>query len=221
MEEKLIIEGKIKANRLFDILLKVGIGIVLVGLIFCAIRLSTGTVYKSFYKMRMPYKQAGFSYIDLLFCALCFELEAGVGVLIYLGVVVIIVSIVIYFMMNKCEICVTDKRVIGKVNFGKRVDLPLNQISAVSQGMLSSIAIATSSGRIHFWCIENRNEVFDEISKLIRNYQIQKTDVNSAGRIYTPNISNADELRKYKELLDMGAITQEEYDAKKKQLLGL
>ena len=31
----------------------------------------------------------------------------------------------------------------------------------------------------------------------------------------------ADELKQYKELLDMGAITQEEYDQKKKQLLGL
>ncbi|MBE6036659.1 MAG: SHOCT domain-containing protein [Clostridiales bacterium] len=31
----------------------------------------------------------------------------------------------------------------------------------------------------------------------------------------------AEELKTYKELLDTGAITQEEYDAKKKQLLGL
>ena len=31
----------------------------------------------------------------------------------------------------------------------------------------------------------------------------------------------ADQIRKYKDLLDSGAITQEEYDAKKKQLLGL
>lgn len=34
-------------------------------------------------------------------------------------------------------------------------------------------------------------------------------------------VSTADELKKFKELLDMGAITQEEFDAKKKQLLGL
>ena len=33
--------------------------------------------------------------------------------------------------------------------------------------------------------------------------------------------SNADELKKYKELFDGGVITQEEFDAKKKQLLGL
>lgn len=33
--------------------------------------------------------------------------------------------------------------------------------------------------------------------------------------------SNADEILKYKNLLDSGVITQEEFDAKKKQLLGL
>ena len=33
--------------------------------------------------------------------------------------------------------------------------------------------------------------------------------------------SAADELKKFKELLDSGVITQEEFDAKKKQLLGL
>ena len=37
----------------------------------------------------------------------------------------------------------------------------------------------------------------------------------------TESISHADELKKYKELLDSGVISQEEFDAKKKQLLGL
>jgi hypothetical protein len=37
----------------------------------------------------------------------------------------------------------------------------------------------------------------------------------------TNYISNADEIMKYKTLLDAGAITQNEYDAKKKQLLGI
>ena len=36
-----------------------------------------------------------------------------------------------------------------------------------------------------------------------------------------PATSAADELKKFKELLDSGIITQEEFDAKKKQLLGL
>lgn len=36
-----------------------------------------------------------------------------------------------------------------------------------------------------------------------------------------PATSAADELKKFKELLDMGVISQEEFDAKKRQLLGL
>ena len=35
------------------------------------------------------------------------------------------------------------------------------------------------------------------------------------------NISPADELIKYKQLLDMGALTKEEFDKKKKELLGV
>ena len=38
---------------------------------------------------------------------------------------------------------------------------------------------------------------------------------------FITNTSGADEILKYKQLLDMGVISQEEFDAKKKQLLGL
>ena len=40
-------------------------------------------------------------------------------------------------------------------------------------------------------------------------------------KVVVKQASEADELGKYKELLDKGVITQEEFDAKKKQLLGL
>lgn len=40
-------------------------------------------------------------------------------------------------------------------------------------------------------------------------------------KVVIKQVSDADELAKYKDLLDKGVITQEEFDAKKKQLLGL
>lgn len=49
-------------------------------------------------------------------------------------------------------------------------------------------------------------------------FEQRKSQLNNSK---SGTVSNADELKKFKELLDMGAITQEEFDAKKKQLLGL
>ena len=39
--------------------------------------------------------------------------------------------------------------------------------------------------------------------------------------VIAPTNDEADQLKKYKDLLNDGIITQEEFDAKKKQLLGL
>ena len=38
---------------------------------------------------------------------------------------------------------------------------------------------------------------------------------------HNSEVSVVDEIKKYKELLDMGAITQEEYEKKKKELLNI
>lgn len=60
-------------------------------------------------------------------------------------------------------------------------------------------------------------EVVDYLKKKIRE---AKTGARTAQTV-VQQTSAADELKKFKELLDMGVITQEEFDAKKKQLLGL
>ena len=51
--------------------------------------------------------------------------------------------------------------------------------------------------------------------------QIMKHANNKGGTTIVQAASPAEELKKMKELLDMGIITQDEFDAKKKQLLGL
>jgi hypothetical protein len=58
--------------------------------------------------------------------------------------------------------------------------------------------------------------VFDVLYGVFKNYK-----ENGEPTANTNTISNADEIKKYKDLLDAGAITQEEFEAKKKQLLGL
>ena len=116
--------------------------------------------------------------------------------------------------LKKAKITVTDKRVYGSTVFGKLVSLPLDSISAV--GIINpfkGIAIASSSGKIRFFLIKQNQEVYDAISKLLIERQ------NKSPQAEIKNNDNIENLKRYKELLDMGAITQEEYDSKKKELL--
>ena len=123
---------------------------------------------------------------------------------------------------SSVELIVTDKRVHGKTSFGKRVDLPLDSISAVSTAVMKTIAVTTSSGAIKFALIANRDEVHNAISALLIDRQDKKNATASVTNITNEILqSDADELKKFKELLDCGIITQEEFDAKKKKLLGL
>ena len=129
-----------------------------------------------------------------------------------------VIAAIIYYAAAKTELTVTNMRVYGKAMFGKRVDLPVDSISAVGTSFLKGIAVATSSGRISFLGLSNRDEIHQKISELLIARQGKQTVTPIKQEI--PQ-SNADELRKYKELLDSDIITQEEFDAKKKQLLGL
>ena len=71
-------------------------------------------------------------------------------------------------------------------------------------------------------------KVADEISTLLllitkmdNNIKFEEVVEETNEKQTQNNVSAAEEIRKYKELLDDGIITQAEFDAKKKQLLGL
>lgn len=63
------------------------------------------------------------------------------------------------------------------------------------------------------------NQIANNIKAYIESIIVNRT--SSQNTIIQQTSSSADELKKFKELLDAGAITQEEFDTKKKQLLGL
>ena len=126
----------------------------------------------------------------------------------------------IYLWSKSFQLVVTDKRIYRKVAFGKQVDLPLDMISAVAiNGFFKGIAVATSSGKISFLFVKNYQAVFKVIQDLLVKRQ-EKKDMTPSP-VAVPVQSNASQLKEFKELLDSGIITQEEFDAKKKQLLGL
>ena len=135
-----------------------------------------------------------------------------------IGAVIALCGLIIIFMSHGSGLYVTDKRVYGKTLLGKRVDIPLDSISYISLTfvLLSGVSVASSSGLISFFFVEERNKIHEIMSNLL----IERQNAKNKQVVETKN-DTADELKKFKELLDSGVITQEEFDAKKKQLLGL
>ena len=141
---------------------------------------------------------------------------------IYIALAFTVISIfffIFYWMTSKMEITVTDKYVTGKTYFGRSVDLPMDSISVVGTSWFNGISVATASGLIKFLYIEKSKEIRKVLCDLLIERQKEKEKVQAVPT--STAASPAEELKKYKELLDSGIITQEDFDAKKKQLLGL
>lgn len=221
MDEKILIEAKFKKNYVSLILLGLAIFFILLALIVASSVYSNGEEYKSYrygYSGILPYKRIYASF-GAFFAGEFFEQAFG-----YLMIAVapaFVLAALFLFLLFRCELVVTDKRVYGKAAFGIRIDLPINKISSIGLGMklFSSVAVATSSGKIKFYLLENREDVYQTISNAIANIETPIAEINNKQNSSFAG-SAADELKKYKELLDSGIITQEEFDAKKKQLLG-
>ena len=150
--------------------------------------------------------------------------EKDVFYIILIGVMLFnaIIKLFIYLAYGRCEIIITDQNVKGKANFGKEVVLPIYMISSYSiERKFSAITVATSSGVTKFAFINNYAEIGEVLSKKINERQ----DITSSSRVETaPAVTQSnsmDDLVKLKNLLDAGVITAEEFEAKKKQLLGL
>lgn len=204
MEEKILVQGKSGDIKIVKI-----IGIIVVG-IMCIVTFGLLLDYWDFVK--------NYSY----FYVAMENKKNGVIISCIITTCLFAICLGLYISLTKILIVVTDKRVYGKAMFGKQVDLPLDSISAIGIGMFSSIAVATSSGKIIFWGIHNRDEIHKAISGLLIERQQEQNKVTPVTNIKQEVAQScADELKKFKELLDDGVISQEEFDAKKKQLLGL
>ena len=163
--------------------------------------------YQVVYGNAFSYAISNYFEYEFIFCIIPVAAFALIGGLIYLW-------------LRSYELTITDKRIYGKVAWGKRVDLPVDSVSATATiNLLKGVSVSTSSGRISFLVIKNAEAIYKVISNLLIERQQEKA--KSVAAASAPKSDSADELKKFKELLDMGVITQEEFDAKKKQLLGL
>ena len=60
---------------------------------------------------------------------------------------VLLLAIIVNFWLRSYELVVSDKRIYGRATFGKRVDLPIDSVSAIGTKWPKGIAVATSSGK--------------------------------------------------------------------------
>ncbi|MCD7778497.1 MAG: hypothetical protein LUH47_08345, partial [Clostridiales bacterium] len=91
----------------------------------------------------------------------------GLGYLI--AAVVVIAAIFAWFKLGKSELTVSNKRVWGKTDTGKKVDLPINQISSLSYSRFGTMKLNTENGTIKFRCLGNKGMVYTAISSLKSN----------------------------------------------------
>ena len=127
---------------------------------------------------------------------------------------------------NTWLIVCTTKRVImldkGMVYGLRLVDIPLDRINSISHSkglILGKIAITDGATTRTIENVSNTTVSFfaDTVNKEVEKYKQSK---NSTTHVVNQT-SAADELLKYKQLLDMGVLTKEEFDMKKKELLSL
>ena len=157
-----------------------------------------------------------------------FDYSAALPIIIFcLGCATFLAAgiiLLIYWTMSKCELVITESSVKGKTLFGREVTLPLYMITAYStQKFMSTIIVSTASGFTRFSMIKNYEMMGRVLSQKIGERQAG-VPAQSAPVATAPAAAPSapmDDLLKLKNYLDQGIITQEEFDAKKKQILGL
>ena len=176
MEEIKIAESVRQKNKVATILLILGIALLVAGIVAAFITYNNGTEYyrgttaynpisgKNFtiQDKYVPYKEI-YGSVFQFFPERMFN--NVYGYIAILGIIALIAYIFSSLKMNKSAVTVTNKRIIGFTDFGKQVDLPLSQVSSLGNVGSSGIQVSTSSGKTKFYLIQNRDEVYNAISK--------------------------------------------------------
>jgi predicted ABC-type sugar transport system permease subunit len=138
-----------------------------------------------------------------------------------LGIVAIIIGLVMKINTEKCEITVTDNRIFGKLKGGADVDIPLNQITGIHACSFNGISVSSIGKVSNFYLMSNREEIMKGISYLLANGKSQIAPTTPTVHPASETMGDIAKIKQCKELLDTGVISQEEFEEKKKQILGL
>ena len=138
------------------------------------------------------------------------------GIILFIIFPIGLLFIISSFSTKYQTLTVTKHNIRGTYgNLGKRhFDLPMDSVTSIQFTKGGILVISTPSQKIIYGSILNAEDIVSVINDIIKNRQNHSETIISEQ-------SSADEIKKFKDLLDADVITQEEFDAKKKQLLGL
>lgn len=163
----------------------------------------------------------------------------GILAPLVVGVIIIVLSIFVIALKlytqdaaKECSIELTSEGINGRrkrIGAKAGLRLPIEKIDSifVTETVFDKIrggktlGIRSNTGVIKFVCVQNADEFVTAANKAIEENKKANRTAPVAPAPVVQATSNADELKKYKDLLDIGVITQEEFEAKKKQILGL
>ena len=124
-----------------------------------------------------------------------------------------------YYIDTKKEMIIDTDRIVCKKGKKTAKEFMVKDIKSVELASMKGLMIRGNGFKYKINLLSNAEELKTTIIDYLGALPAENIATTEIKQEILP--SNADELKKYKELLDSGIITQEEFDAKKKQLLGL
>lgn len=129
--------------------------------------------------------------------------------------IILMIINIFYVLDRKTSLSVQDDLVIVKKRTGKTAQFKLKDISSIESTVFKGLKIKGNAIKSKVILLKNADELKTEITQLISDLSSKNQDLSDQ------HLNETETIKQYKDLLDSGAITQEEFEAKKKQLLGL
>lgn len=148
----------------------------------------------------------------------------------YLAIACLLVSLCVfiaYIIKANNKMSVSPATVTGVNSFGKSVKMPVEFISNASVKSFDSSIAVTYLGKTHKYFMFSNNialaQTINEAKSgtLVADKSNKAVEMTNVQTVKNDVANSAEEIKQLKELLDMGVITQEDFDTKKKQILGL
>lgn len=225
---------KCKFSKAFSVIVYLLLGLSIVWLIPVSTKLYVSdSGYRYSARLYFNLIKACLFYTDTDHYSAILEDQFIIGIVVFI-LIFVVVALKLYTqdVAKECSIELTSEGINGRrKRIGTKADLrlPIEKVDSlfVTETIFDKIrggktlGIRSNTGVIRFVCVQNADEFIAAANKAIEENKKSNKAIPAPSTTVVQNTSNADELKKYKDLLDSGVITQEEFDAKKKQLLGL